>query len=59
VNDKTLLDEIDGFAEAPQDLRARAGAILAHPGDTPRELAAAVEKVAGLNRETWAVSERA
>ena len=59
VNDKTLLEEIDGFAEAPRDFRARAGAVLASPGRTPAELAAAVEAIAGLNRETWAVSERA
>lgn len=59
VNDKTLLDEIDGFADAPRDFRARAGAVLASPGRTPAELAASVEAIAGLNRETWAVSERA
>jgi hypothetical protein len=59
VNDKTLLDEIDGFADAPRDFRARAGAALASPGRTPAELAASVEAIAGLNRETWAVSERA
>ena len=59
VNDKTLLDEIDGFARAPRDFRERAGAVLAHTGNTPAELGAAVEAIAALNRETWAVSERA
>jgi len=55
VNDKTLLEEVDGFAEAPRDFRARAGAVLASPGHTPAELAAAVEAIAELNRETWAL----
>jgi predicted GNAT family N-acyltransferase/predicted nucleotidyltransferase len=59
VNDKTLLEEIDGFADAPRDFRARACAVLASPGRTPAELAASVEAVAALNQETWAVSDRA
>jgi hypothetical protein len=55
VNDKTLLDEIDGFAEAPRDFRARVGAVLANVGRTPAELAASVEAIAESNRETWAL----
>jgi len=56
VNDKTLLDEIDDFADAPRDFRARACGVLASPGRTPGELAAAVEEIAALNRETLALS---
>ena len=56
VNDKTLLDEIDGFADAPPDFRARAGAVLANVGHTPSELAVAVEAITALNREMWSVS---
>lgn len=59
VNDKTLLDEIDAFPDAPREFRARASAVLASPGRTPAELAGSVEAIAELNRETWAVSERA
>ncbi len=56
VNDKTLLDEIDGFALAPHDFRARAEAVLAAPGRTPAELAAAVEETATLCAEVSALS---
>ncbi len=56
VNDKTLLDEIDGFALAPQGFRARAEAVLAAPGRTPAELAVAVAGITELARETGAVS---
>jgi hypothetical protein len=59
VNDKTLLDEIDGFALAPRDFRARAEAVLAAPGRTPDELAASVAAIAALNRDTRAVSDGA
>jgi predicted GNAT family N-acyltransferase/predicted nucleotidyltransferase len=59
VNDKTLLDEIDGFADAPRSFSERARDVLANPGATPAALGAAVEAVAALNRETWSVSERA
>ena len=51
VNDKTLLDEVDGFALAPTGFRARAEAVLASSGRTPAELGAAVEAIAGLSRE--------
>jgi predicted GNAT family N-acyltransferase len=56
VNDKTLLEEIDGFADAPPGFRARASAVLAQPGATPAELADAVEAVAHLAREVRALS---
>jgi predicted GNAT family N-acyltransferase len=55
VNDKTLLAEIDGFAEAPRDFAARATAVLARPGDTPAALEASVEAVDALARETAAL----
>jgi len=56
VNDKTLLDEIDGFALAPTSFRARAEAVLAAPGRTPAELADAVAGIAELARQTGVVS---
>lgn len=56
VNDKSLLDEIDGFALAPRGFRARAEAALAAPGRTPAELAASVEAIVLLLRETAALS---
>jgi predicted GNAT family N-acyltransferase/predicted nucleotidyltransferase len=59
VNDKTLLDEIDGFALAPRDFHARTEAVLAAPGRTPDELAASVAAIAALNRDTRAVSDGA
>jgi predicted GNAT family N-acyltransferase/predicted nucleotidyltransferase len=57
VNDKTLLEEIDGFAEAPPEFRARATRVLAQPGSTPAELARAVAAVAGLAGEVRALAE--
>ena len=56
VSDKTLLDEIDGFALAPRDFRARAEAVLGAPGRTPAELAAAVEAIETLCAEVTALS---
>jgi predicted GNAT family N-acyltransferase len=53
VNDKTLLDEIDGFAEAPRGFAERARTVLANPGATPAELAAAVAAVTALNQEAF------
>jgi predicted GNAT family N-acyltransferase len=57
VNDKTLLDEIDGFAEAPRGFGERARAVLANPGETPAQLTLSVDAIAALRRETWPVSE--
>jgi len=59
VNDKTLLDEIDGFALAPSGFRERVATAVSAPGRTPGELGAAVEAIAALSRETRAVSGRA
>jgi hypothetical protein len=56
VNDKTLLDEVDGFAFAPEGFRVRAEGVLSAPGRTPAELGSAVEAVATLHRETLALS---
>jgi len=56
VNDKTLLDEIDGFALAPRGFRARAEDVLGALGRTPAELAAAVEATARLCAEVAALS---
>ncbi len=58
VNDKTLLDEIEGFAEAPRDFRARAEAALASPGTAPAELASTVAAMAALHHETCAQAGR-
>jgi predicted GNAT family N-acyltransferase len=55
VNDKTLLAEVDGFADAPPDFAARASEVLAQPGSTVGALAASVEAVSALSRETWAL----
>jgi predicted GNAT family N-acyltransferase len=55
VNDKTLLDEIGGFAAAPPDFGARANALLARVGRTPAELAAAVASLRGLAGEAAAL----
>jgi hypothetical protein len=52
VNDKTLLDEIDGFALAPEGFRGRAERVLSAPGRTPAELGAAVAAIAALHGET-------
>jgi hypothetical protein len=57
VNDKTLLDEIDGFALAPPDFRVRSEAVLAAPGRTASELAAAVAEVETLHAETAALAD--
>jgi hypothetical protein len=57
VNDKTLLDEIDGFADAPANFRARAAEVLAHIGATPGALARAVETLVHLAGEVQALTE--
>ena len=58
VNDKTLLDEIDGFAFAPEGFRGRAERVLSAPGRTPAELSAAVEAIAALHAESAALCSR-
>lgn len=56
VNDKTLLDEIDGFALAPEGFRGRAESVLSAPGRTPAELRASVEAIAALHAELAGLS---
>jgi hypothetical protein len=57
INDKTALVEIAEFARAPREFGPRVQKILAHPGTSATELAAAVEGVAQLFRETVELSE--
>jgi len=56
VNDKTLLDEIDGFALAPEGFRGRVERVFSAPGRTPAELHAAVEAIAALSAESARLS---
>jgi predicted GNAT family N-acyltransferase/predicted nucleotidyltransferase len=55
VNDKTLLDEVDGFALAPEAFRGRVERVLSAPGRTPTELSASVEAIAALSIESAAL----
>jgi hypothetical protein len=57
LNDKTALAEVAEFERAPREFAARVQRTLAHPGDSSAELAAAVESVAQLHRETVALAE--
>jgi predicted nucleotidyltransferase len=52
LNDKTALAEIAEFDRAPREFRSRVQKTLAHPGDSAAELAAAVENIKQLLRET-------
>ncbi len=52
INDKTVLDEIAEFDQAPLDFGPRVQRTLAHVGAALPELALAVESVAQLFRET-------
>jgi hypothetical protein len=57
INDKTALAEIAEFKRAPQQFGPRVQQTLAHVGSAPQELAAAVESVERLFRETVELSE--
>jgi predicted nucleotidyltransferase len=57
LNDKTALEEVGEFDHAPRDFGPRVQRTLAHPGTTAAELAAAVENVAQLHRETVALAD--
>lgn len=57
IDDKTALAEVADFELAPRDFGPRVQKTLAHLGDTPAELAAAVESVAQLHRETMALTD--
>jgi hypothetical protein len=52
MDDKTALAEVAEFERAPRDFGPRVQKTLAHLGDSPAELAAAVESIAELFRET-------
>ncbi len=52
MDDKTALAEAAEFGRAPHDFRPRVQATLAHLGDSPAELGAAVASVTQLFRET-------
>jgi hypothetical protein len=54
LNDKTALAEIAGFAQAPRDFGPRVTRLLAQLGETPAELARAVDAASGLVAETVA-----
>ena len=52
LNDKTALMEVAEFARAPREFGPRVQQALAHVGGSAAELAATVESVAQLFRET-------
>ena len=52
INDKTVLAEVAEFDRAPREFGARVQKTLAHLGNSAAELAAAVESLAELLRET-------
>jgi predicted nucleotidyltransferase len=56
VNDKTALDEIDGFARAPADFSRRIRAALGAVGQTPQTQAAATAEIAALFAEVRALA---
>jgi len=52
VNDKTALEEIESFAEAPDGFRSRVESILASPGSDRAQLARSVDGMQALFEET-------
>ena len=57
INDKTVLAEIAEFERAPREFGPRVRQTLAHLGASPAELAAAVESVTQLLRETIGLTD--
>jgi predicted nucleotidyltransferase len=57
MDDKTALAEVAEFERAPQEFGPRVQKMLAHLGDSPAELLAAVESVAQLFRETVVLTD--
>jgi predicted nucleotidyltransferase len=57
LDDKTALAEVAGFERAPREFGPRVQQTLAHLGTSPAELAAAVESITQLFRETVAVAD--
>ena len=52
MDDKTALAEVAEFEPAPREFGPRVQTMMAHLGESPAELGAAVEGVAQLFRET-------
>jgi len=57
LNDKTALAEIAEFDRAPREFSSRIQQTLARPGDSAAELAAAVESITQLLRETVVLAD--
>ncbi|MFO0841830.1 MAG: nucleotidyltransferase domain-containing protein [Gemmataceae bacterium] len=57
LTDKTALAEVAEFERAPREFGPRVRKTLAQPGASPEELAAAVESVGQLLRETVELTE--
>jgi predicted nucleotidyltransferase len=57
MDDKTALAEVEEFQRAPRDFASRVQKTLAHLGESPAELRAAVESISQLFRETVALTE--
>ncbi len=57
VNDKTALAEVSEFEGAPSEFGPRVQATLAHLGDSAAQLAAAVESVERLLKETVGLTD--
>jgi hypothetical protein len=57
MDDKTALAEVAEFERAPRDFGPRVQRMMAHLGESPTELAAAVEGIAQLFRETIALAD--
>jgi hypothetical protein len=58
INDKTALAEIAEFERAPREFAPHVQQTLAHVGASTTELAAAVESVAQLFRETVELTDK-
>jgi predicted nucleotidyltransferase len=58
INDKTALAEIAEFERAPREFGGRLQQTLGRLGDSPAELAAAVESVAQLFQETVELTDK-
>lgn len=57
MDDKTALAEVAEFERAPREFGPRVQQTLAHLGDSPAELLAAVGRIAQLFRETVALTD--
>jgi predicted nucleotidyltransferase len=57
MDDKTALAEVAEFGRVPREFAPRVQQTLAHLGESPTELAGAVERIAQLFRETAALTD--